>query len=474
MPGPQTATFDLGLIGLGVMGANLAHNFANHDVSLALHDSDEGAMQRLAADLGDRARACATPVELVMALAVPRAIFLMVPAGQPVDVALQTLLPHLAPDDVVIDGGNSHYVDTERRSATCAAAGVAFCGTGVSGGAEGARHGPAIMAGGAPEAFGRIGPWLEAIAARADGQACYARVGPGGAGHFVKMVHNGIEYAVMQLIAESYQMARDVLRLEHAAIQAMVSGWATVERSFLLACAAEVLAARDATTGQALVDVIEDSAEQKGTGRWATEAALALGVPVPTLAEAVQARALSAGRADRLRLAETLGTARDGKSESAAGRPALQAALLPALRAATLASYDQGFQLIAAGSAEHRWGVDRATVARIWRGGCIVRAAMLDPIAAAFAGEPTRFTLLDDPTLAGMVRQGEPAWRLVVSAAVGSGVPVPAFASALAWADGWRTPRLPTNLIAGQRDQFGQHGFARLDRPGRHHHDWSR
>ncbi len=464
------ANFDLGLVGVGVMGANLARNFADHGVTLALMDADNAATGRLATELGAKATAATSTADLVAALARPRALFLMVPAGKPVDATLDALLPLLATGDIVIDGGNSHYLDTERRGVRCAAQGVAFCGTGVSGGSEGARHGPAIMAGGPQDAFARIGPWLAAIAARADGAPCYARVGGGGAGHFVKMVHNGIEYAVMQLIAETYQIAREILGLGNAQLADLFAAWAHEQDSFLLSCTADVLRADDPVSGGKLIDVIEDSAEQKGTGRWATEAALLYGTPVPTLGEAVMARALSALRSERARLAKAIPPARTNSNGDAA---ALQRALRDALLAATLCAYDQGFQLIAAGSTEHKWDIDRALVARVWRGGCIVRAALLKPIAAAYEAQPARPTLLDDAAIARTLSSGEPGWRRLVAAAVGAAIPVPAYASALSWVDGLRTARLPTNLIAGQRDHFGQHGFARLDRPGRHHGPWN-
>jgi 6-phosphogluconate dehydrogenase len=439
-------------------------------VSLALLDTDKAATTRLAGLLGPRAHAAADARELVANLSKPQAVFLMVPAGKPVDDALAELLPLLSPGAIIIDGGNSHYLDTVRRAGVCAKHRVEFCGTGVSGGAEGARRGPAVMAGGSEDAYRRVGPWLEAIAAKVGNEPCCARIGPDGAGHFVKMVHNGIEYAVMQLIAEAYAVMRDLLHLDRTTLHGIFSGWATEQGSYLLECTVDVLGAVDGGTGRPLVDLIEDTAEQKGTGRWATEAALLFGVPTPTLGEAVMARALSAGRKERRRLAEALGPL---PGVFKGDNDALLAAIDPALQVATLVAYDQGFQLIAAGSVEHKWSIDRAAVARLWRGGCIVRSNFLAPIAAAYAADGARHTLFDHPPLREVLRSGEAAWRALVASAVASGVAVPAFGSALSWLDAWRTARLPTNMIAGQRDVFGQHGFTRLDRGGRHHGSWS-
>jgi 6-phosphogluconate dehydrogenase len=461
----------LGLMGLGVMGANLAQNFVDHGARLALYDPSPGAADRLAAQLAGKGTACADPQALVAALTAPRTIFLMVPAGGPTDAAIDSLLPRLAAGDVIIDGGNTFYKDTARRQARCATAGVHLLGFGVSGGAEGARHGPAIMAGGERAALARLAPLFAAIAAKApDGSACFARVGDGAAGHFVKTVHNGIEYAHMQLIAEAWQLLRRLLGLPHAAVRDVFARWARgALSSFLMECAVRALDTLD-TDGAPLIERIVDTAEQKGTGQWTANAALEYGVAAPTLAEAVHARCLSALKQARL------------AAEAAVGAPtiafggdkaALTAALEKALLAANIAVLAQGFALIRAVNAEHQWGIDPAVVARVWRGGCIIRSTLLEPIAEAFTATPDLDNLLRHAPLWRRVAAGDAEWRQVVVTAVAHGVSAPAFTSALAYVDGLRTGRLWADMIAAQRDIFGQHGFARFDAPGRHHADWA-
>ncbi|HJQ60811.1 MAG TPA: NADP-dependent phosphogluconate dehydrogenase [Vineibacter sp.] len=462
----------LGLMGLGVMGANLAQNFVDHGARLALYDPSAGAADRLVRQLGDKGTACADPPALAAALPAPRAIFLMVPAGGPTDTAIDSLLPHLAAGDVIIDGGNAFYKDTARRQARCAAARVHLLGFGVSGGAEGARHGPAIMAGGDRAALAPFESLFSAIAARApDGTPCFARVGDGAAGHFVKTVHNGIEYAHMQLIAEAWQMLRRLLGLPHAEVRELFARWARgALSSFLMECAVRALDTMDPADGTPLIDRIIDTAEQKGTGQWTANAALEYGVAAPTLAEAVHARCLSALKPARLAAAAAMGTP---TIAFAGDRQALVAALEKALLAANIAVLAQGFALIAAADAEHKWGIEPAVVARVWRGGCIIRSTLLEPIAEALTATPDLDNLLRHPPLWRRVASGDAEWRQVVVTAVAHGVPAPAFTSALAYVDGLRTGRLWADMIAAQRDIFGQHGFARFDAPGRHHADWA-
>ncbi len=461
----------LGLMGLGVMGANLARNLADHDVKLALYDPAPAAADRLAQELGARGVASTTPAALVAALPAPRTIFLLVPAGAPTDAAIDSLLAHLAAGDVMIDGGNAFYRDTARRQAACGKANVHLLGFGVSGGAEGARHGPAIMAGGNREALQRLEPIFTAIAARApDNTPCFARVGDGAAGHFVKTVHNGIEYAHMQLIAEAWHLLRRLLRLPHEKVRDIFARWAQgALSSFLMECAVRALDTVDAD-GTPLIERIVDTAEQKGTGQWTANAALEYGVPAPTLAEAVHARCLSALKQARQAAEAALGSSTIAFSGDAG---ALIAALERALLSANVAVLAQGFTLIAAADAEHGWGIEPAVVARVWRGGCIIRSTLLEPIAAAFAANPKLDNLLREPVLWRRVAAGDAEWRQVVVTAIAHGVPVPGFASALAYVDGLRTGRLWADMIAAQRDIFGQHGFARFDTPGRHHADWA-
>lgn len=460
---------DLGLVGLGTMGANLARNLADHSISVALYDPAPGTASRLAAELGPRGTAANGLAQLVGALKTPRAVFLMVPAGDAVDQSVAALLPLLAAGDAIIDGGNSLYGDTERRVATCAPHGVDFLGFGLSGGAEGARHGPSIMAGGGA-AVARLAPMFRAIAAQAEGEACFAHVGPGGAGHFVKMLHNGIEYALMQLIAECYQLMHGLLDLSPGEMEAIFRDWAGGERGgFLIECAARVLATRDGETGRPLIELIEDRAGQKGTGRWAANATLEYGVAAPTLAEAVHARCLSALKPERVAAQAALGSP---LRRFSGDRTVFVADLGDALLAANAAVHAQGFATLAAASAEKGWGLDLGQIARIWRGGCIIRSRLLNAIAAAYGRDPGLANLLRDPALWAVVEKGDAAWRRVVVAAVAHGVPAPAFASALSYVDAYRTGRLWANMIEGQRDLFGAHGFGRVDRPGRFHADW--
>jgi 6-phosphogluconate dehydrogenase len=457
---------DLGLVGLGTMGANLARNFAEHGTTLALTDPAPGVAARLAKELD--ASAAPDLAGLVPLLARPRAVMLMVPAGDAVDASIAALLPLLEADDIIIDGGNSHFEETERRVATCAAHGVHFLGFGLSGGAEGARHGPSIMAGGEVGAVAMVDARFRAIAAKAEGEECFAPIGRGGAGHFVKMVHNGIEYALMQLIGEAYQLL-GMLGVSVAEMRPVFARWAEGELgSFLMECAARVLATNDPESGRPMLDLIVDSAGQKGTGRWAANAALEFGAAAPTIAEAVHARCISGLKPERVDAAAALGAPlRPFAGDAWALIDDIGAALL----AANLAVHAQGFAIMRAADGEKQWGLDLAAIARVWRGGCIIRSRLLTPIARAAATNPPN--LLRDPTLWQMVATRDAAWRRVVGAAVAHGVPAPAFASALAYVDAYRTDRLWANMIEAQRDLFGAHGFGRLDKPGRFHAQWA-
>jgi len=467
-PAAGMATTALGLVGLGTMGANFARNLARNGARLALLDVDPARATTLAAELGAGTTPTASLAALAAALPRPRAIFLLVPAGDAVDAALAELLTVLEPGDAVIDGGNSFWRDTARRTATAAARGIDFLGFGVSGGAEGALRGPAIMAGGAAAAVDRLAPLFRAVAARHGDEPCLVACGPGGAGHFVKMVHNGIEYAVMQMIAEAFVLLRDHHAMDVPRIAATMKPWAAGEAgSFLLDCALRALAARDAD-GSPLLDAIADTASQKGTGSWAAIAALELGVPAPSLAEAVFARCLSALRAERVAAAATTNPMPAGTGAP----PAAIADVHAGLVGAAVSVHAQGFALVDAASREHGWGTDIAAVARAWRAGCIIRSRLMERIADALASAPRGADLLRADAIARVARDAEPGWRRMLAAATARATPLPAFASALAHLDGTRQARSGAHLVAAQRDVFGRHGFRRLDREGSFHAEW--
>ena len=458
----------LGLIGVGTMGAGLARNLSRAGFTAAVYDQDPARSRALAAQVKD-ARAAADIAGLVAQLKRPRAVLLMVNAGKPVDQVLDALAPLLARGDIVIDGGNSHYRDTQRRVASLAARGIDLLGIGISGGEEGARLGASIMAGGDRAAFDRVAPMLTAIAARADGDPCLGWFGENGAGHFVKMVHNGIEYAVMQLIAETWMAMRRVAGLSNAVC---ARRFATLAKgamgSYLIEITAELLALKDGASGKALVDMIRDNAGQKGTGQWAAQMALELGVPAPTLAEAVFARAISGFSGRGLALGRTFVAPRGAKF------PGSGPLLGPALDAATIAAYAQGFALIEAAAKAEGWQCAAADVARVWRAGCILRAKSLEPMRAALRAGPAVPDMLQTEAFRLRVSKGLVALRFAAISAVNYGFPAPCLASALAWYDALETPRLWTALVQAQRDRFGQHGFERVDKPGRFHLDGSK
>lgn len=466
-------TAQIGVTGLAVMGRNLARNFARNGYTVAVHNRSLARMESLIAEHGDEGAfvPARTMAELVAALERPRKVVIMVKAGAATDAVIDGLVTLLEPGDIVVDAGNAHFLDTVRREAALAARGLHFVGTGVSGGEEGALNGPSIMPGGTAEAYASLGPMLERIAAQVDGTPCCTHVGPGGAGHFVKMVHNGIEYADMQLIAEAYDLLRQGLGASAGELAEIFADWNTGDlESFLIEITAEVLAHTDAATGDAFVDVVVDAAEQKGTGRWTVQNALDLGVPVTGIAEATFARALSGSTPQRA-------AGRDLPAHTTPwdvpDRDAFVEDVRRALYASKVVAYSQGFEQIAAASAEYGWDIDRGAMARIWRGGCIIRARFLDRITRAYERDRGLPLLLADPYFAQAVGEGVPAWRRVVAAAAAHGVPVPAFASSLAYYDGVRAGRLPANLIQAQRDYFGAHTYRRTDRAGTFHTDWS-
>jgi 6-phosphogluconate dehydrogenase len=463
-------SFDIALVGLGVMGEHLALNFCRHGFTVSGFDLDEGKRERFAQRTG--ATAPRSLRELVAGLRTPRVLLVMVPAGTAVDDVLKDLTPLLAAGDIVIDGGNTRFDDTQRRMVALEGSGILYVGAGVSGGEEGALRGPAIMPGGDAQAWPRIRPMLQAIAARADdGAPCCEWMGPAGAGHYVKMVHNGIEYADMQVLGEAYFLMRELLGMEARAMSDVFARWNDGElHSYLVGITADILARTDEDTGQPLVDVIVDTAEQKGTGKWASQAALDLGVTAPTIAEAVFARTVSAVRAERAAASEVLA----GPTRAFEGdRDAFIAKIERALLAAKVCAYAQGFQLLAAAGREYGWDLPFGTVAAVWRAGCIIRAKLLEDIRGAYTRDAKLASLLMDPHFSKVMNESQAALREVVATAALHGVPAPALMSALAYYDSYRSRRLPANLLAAQRDFFGAHTYQRLDRPGKFHTKWS-
>ncbi|MEU9083615.1 NADP-dependent phosphogluconate dehydrogenase [Streptomyces sp. NPDC048357] len=471
----STSTAQIGVTGLAVMGSNLARNFARNGFTVAVHNRTAAKTTALVEEFGHEGTfvAAGSAKEFVDALERPRRIVIMVKAGEPTDAVIHEFAPLLEEGDVIIDGGNAHFEDTRRRERELREQGIHFVGAGISGGEEGALLGPSIMPGGSAESYDSLGPMLEKIAAKAeDGTPCVSHVGPDGAGHFVKMVHNGIEYADMQLIAEAYHLLREVAGYSPARIAETFRGWNRGRLdSYLIEITAEVLAHTDAATGRPFVDVVADAAEQKGTGRWTVQIALDLGVPVSGIAEAVFARAVS-GHTDLRTAARGLAgpTATALAPEAAEG---FAAQVEQALYASKIVSYTQGFHQIRAGSEEYGWGVDLGAMASLWRGGCIIRAAFLDRIKAAYDARPDLASLLADPGFADEIGAAQDDWRAVIAAAVGQGIPVPAFAASLAYYDALRAERLPAALTQGQRDFFGAHTYRRTDREGSFHTLWS-
>ena len=466
---------EIAVVGLATMGMNLARNLAHHGARVSVYNrtrrrTDE-FMEQYAAE--GEFHPAFTLEELVRSLAPPRAILIMVKAGAPVDEAIESLSHLLEPGDILIDGGNSLFHDTRRRAAAMAQAGLGFLGTGVSGGEEGALHGPSIMPGGPRESYERVAPMLTAIAAQVDGVPCCTYIGPDGAGHFVKMVHNGIEYADIQLIAESYDFLRQTLGLGAVDLAEIFAGWNQGElQSYLIEITSQVLAKRDGADHAALVDAIEDEAEQKGTGRWTSQSALDLGVPLTGITEAVFARVLSSQKDQRKKASHLLAGPKPGSIGATREQPLIDD-VRDALYAAKIVAYAQGFEHLAAGSREYDWNLDLGALATIWRGGCIIRARFLDRIREAYADGAGVENLMLAPFFRDALASAQPAWRRVVKKAIDAGVPVPAFTSSLAYYDGYRRERGPANLIQGLRDYFGAHTYHRVDREGAYHTRWA-
>ena len=467
----------IGVVGLAVMGSNLARNFARNGHTVAVYNRSTEKTRNFMANHGAEGDfiPSETITDFVASLEKPRRAIIMVQAGNATDAVIHQLADAMDDGDIIIDGGNALYTDTIRREQEIADRGLNFVGAGISGGEEGALNGPAIMPGGPEKTWEALGPLLESIAANVDGVPCVTHIGPDGAGHFVKMVHNGIEYADMQVIGEAYQLLRYGAGMTPAEIAEVFRTWNAGDLdSYLIDITAEVLAQVDAETGKPLIDLIVDSAGQKGTGRWTVKAALDLGIPVTGIGEAVFARALSGAMNQRQ---ATIGNLPSGTlttlAELGVDRDTFIEDVRRALYASKLVAYAQGFDEITAGSADHNWNVDPRDLATIWRGGCIIRAKFLNRIVEAYNANPELPTLLLDPYFKAELTGLIDSWRRVVTLATQIGQPIPVFASSLSYYDSLRIDRLPAALIQGQRDYFGAHTYQRVDKPGTYHTLWS-
>ena len=462
---------EIGMVGLGVMGRNLVLNMADHGFTVAGYDTDPTKVETLRKESAERLIRGATNIrDFIALLRKPRAIMMLVPAGAPVDSVITDLLPHLDRGDLIIDAGNSYFKDTNLRAGNLTAKGIQFLGVGVSGGEEGARHGPSIMPGGPREAYERVRPIFEAVAASVKGEPCVTYLGPGSAGHYVKIVHNGIEYAVMQLIAETYDLMKRGLGLNDDELHDVFSAWNGGElNGYLMEITSQIFARQDETTGRRLIDEILDVAEQKGTGMWTSQSAMELHVPIPPIDLAVAMRDLSVFAKER----EEAGTIYPRSVRRFAGdRAAFLTQLGRALYAAMIIAYAQGLALLAVASDKFGYYLDLEAVARIWRGGCIIRAGLLDEICAAFHVLPELANLLLDPNLAHKIMEHEEDLRQVVCRAAESGLPAPGLMVSLGYLDAYRSTWLPANLIQAQRDYFGAHTYERIDTTGVFHTQW--
>lgn len=463
---------NIGVVGMAVMGSNLARNLASREGNTVAIYNRSVDKARAVADAHPEAGflVAESVQEFADSLARPRTAIIMVKAGGPTDAVINQLVEVFEPGDIIVDGGNALFTDTIRREQAVRDTGIHFVGAGISGGEEGALNGPSIMPGGTAESYATLGPILATIAAVAEGEPCVTHVGTDGAGHFVKMIHNGIEYADMQLIAEAYDLLRNVAGLSAPEIADVFDEWNRGElESYLIEITAEVLRQVDAATGQPLVDVILDQAGSKGTGVWTVQTALGLGVPVSGIAEAVFARALSSKPAQRAASRNLPG----GGTVTVDNRDAFIEDVRQALYASKIVAYSQGFDAIIEGGKEYGWDIKKGDIAKIWRGGCIIRAQFLNRITEAYAQDPNLVVLLAAPYFRDAVTQAQDAWRRTIITAVQAGLPTPAFSSSLAYYDGLRAERLPASLVQGQRDFFGAHTYKRTDRDGTFHTLWS-
>lgn len=462
----------IGVIGLAVMGKNLALNIESRGFTVSVYNRSREKTDALLEEAkGKNLVGTYTIEEFVASLEKPRKILIMVQAGKATDATIESLIPHLEQGDIIIDGGNAYFPDTQRRNKELEAHGIRFIGTGVSGGEEGALKGPAIMPGGQKDAYALVEPILTAISAKVGGDPCCTYIGPDGAGHYVKMVHNGIEYGDMQLICEAYQLLKDVLGLSTQELHEIFSEWNKGELdSYLIEITADIFTKNDPETGKPMVDVILDSAGQKGTGKWTSQSALDLGVPLSIITESVFSRFISAMKQERVAASKVLSGPQQKPFDG--DRAQFIEAVRQALYASKICSYAQGFAQMRAASEEYGWNLDYGSIAMIFRGGCIIRARFLQNIKDAYDRNPELKNLLLDEYFKGVVEKYQEAWRTVVATAVTRGIAVPAFASALAYYDSYRTERLPANLLQAQRDYFGAHTFQRVDKEGTFHFNW--
>ncbi|QNF35333.1 NADP-dependent phosphogluconate dehydrogenase [Adhaeribacter swui] len=467
--------FDFGMVGLGVMGRNLLLNMADHGFAVSGLDLDPNKALALEneADKGKPVKGTTNAEEFIHSLRKPRALMLLVPAGKAVDAAIASLLPYLEPGDIVIDGGNSYFPDTDRRVVELGERGLHFFGMGISGGEKGARFGPSMMPGGDRQAYERLRPIFEAVAAKVNGEPCVTFLGNGSAGNYVKMVHNGIEYGIMQLIAEIYDFMKRGLGLNDDPLEQVFSDWNQTEvQSFLIEITGEILKKSDDVTGQRLVNVISDRARQKGTGKWTSQNAMDLQVPLPTVDMAVTMRDLSAYKDERVLAAQQLGGI-SANAAADAGNQEVINQLRSAFYFAMLATYAQGFVQLRTASKAYNYELDLQEVAKIWRGGCIIRAACLEDIRQAFATNPDLPNLLLDANIGAALHQHQADVRAIVKLTIEKGIPMPALLSTISYFDAYRSAILPTNLIQAQRDYFGAHTYERIDQSGIFHTQWN-
>ena len=462
----------MGLVGLAVMGENITLNIESKGFSISVFNRTSSKTENFAggAAKGKKILPTYSIEELVNSLEKPRRIMLMVKAGEAVDNFIEKLIPHLDKGDLIIDGGNSFFGDTIRRSKNLAEKGILYIGTGVSGGEEGALYGPSIMPGGQKSAYDLIAPIYSKIAAQINGEPCCAYIGPDGAGHYVKMIHNGIEYGDMQLITEAYGIMKNVLGMGADELHQTFSKWNEGElNSYLIEITADIFSKTDEETGKPLVELILDKAGQKGTGKWASQSALDLGIPAPTIAEAVFARCISALKEERGKASKVLS---GPKTKFDGSREEFVESICKALYASKICSYAQGFALMQAASEEHKWDLKLGEISMLWRGGCIIRAQFLHRIKEAFDRNPNLKNLLLDQYFSEVIEKSQTAWRQVVSTSANLGIPIPAFSSALCYYDSYRQERLGANLIQAQRDYFGAHTYQRIDKEGTFHTEW--
>ncbi|MCF7791444.1 MAG: decarboxylating NADP(+)-dependent phosphogluconate dehydrogenase [Victivallales bacterium] len=471
----MTKKADIGFVGLAVMGENLVLNMESKGFTVAVFNRTTEKVDKFVGGRGKGKKiiGCHSIETLCKNLEKPRKIMIMVKAGNPVDKIIKTALPYLEEGDIIIDGGNSHFSDSVRRTGDLAERGILFVGTGISGGEEGALKGPSIMPGGAPEAWPHVKPVFQAVAAKApDGSPCCEWVGKEGAGHFVKMVHNGIEYGDMQMICEAYNLMKNILGLTPEELHSVFDNWNKGELdSYLIEITRDIFKEKDPETGKYVIDIVLDTAGQKGTGKWTGESGLDLGIAIPTIAEAVFARCVSAVKEERVEASKVLkgpGTVFEGNKKE------FIEDIRKALYASKICSYAQGYQLMRAAAHEYGWKLNYGEIALMWRSGCIIRAKFLGDIKSAFNKKPDLANLLLDPFFNNIIEGCQASWRKVVAKALELGVPVPAFSSALCYYDSYRSAVLPANLLQSQRDYFGAHTYERIDRPrGQFFHtDW--